>query len=57
MAVKKEKRVRYWPNIHDNEVTHTGSVIDEDETHYFVVPDDDVQAEVMWLKSKCAFIE
>lgn len=46
-------RVRFWRNIHDDTTVEYGSVIDQTETHYIVIPDDDVRPTVKWLKFKC----
>ena len=46
-------RVRFWRNIHDDTTVVYGSVIDQTETHYIVIPDDDIRSIVKWLKFKC----
>jgi hypothetical protein len=46
-------RVRFWRNIHDDTTVAYGSVIDQTETHYIVVPDDDVRPTVKWSKDRC----
>lgn len=46
-------RVRFWKNIHDDTTVQYGSVIDQTETHYIVIPDDDVRPSVKWPKFKC----
>lgn len=46
-------RVRFWKNIHDDTTVAYGSVIDQTETHYIVVPDDDVRSTVKWSKGRC----
>ena len=46
-------RVRFWKNIHDDTTVQYGSVIGQTETHYIVIPDDDVIPSVKWSKFKC----
>lgn len=46
-------RVRFWKNIHDDTTVEYGSVIDQTESHYIVIPDDDIRATAKWIKSKC----
>lgn len=46
-------RVRFWKNIHDDTTVEYGSVIDQTESHYIVIPDEDIRPTAKWLKSKC----
>jgi len=50
---KKLKRVKYWEKIHDDTLCKYGTVINETETHYIVIPDDDIRPSLKWLKFKC----